>query len=62
MFCCQCTSKTESYYIEFDRCHSNEEWIDWLAHMSEKGWFKADDFCAMLHRFRDARSSTTSSV
>jgi hypothetical protein len=26
--------------------------VDWLAHLHEKAWFDANDFCAMLHRFR----------
>lgn len=25
---------------------------DWIAHLSEKGWFDAKDFARMLHRFR----------
>jgi hypothetical protein len=31
--------------------------VDWLAHLSEKGWFDAADFCAMIHRFREATDS-----
>jgi hypothetical protein len=31
--------------------------IDWLAHLHEKGWFDADDFCAMMERFREATDS-----
>lgn len=53
-FCCQCTADTEDYYIPFKDCSSWHEWVDWLAHMSEKGWFDAKDFCEMIHRFRDA--------
>jgi len=30
---------------------------DWLAHLSEKGWFDPKDFCKMLHRFRKATDS-----
>lgn len=31
--------------------------IDWLAHLHEKPWFDANDFCAMLHRFRKETDS-----
>ena len=31
--------------------------VDWLAHLHEKDWFDANDFCAMLHRFRKATGS-----
>jgi hypothetical protein len=31
--------------------------IDWLAHLSEKDWFNAQDFCSMMHRFRKATDS-----
>jgi hypothetical protein len=30
---------------------------DWLAHLSEKGWFDSQDFFEMLHRFRKATDS-----
>jgi hypothetical protein len=31
--------------------------VDWLAHLHEKHWFDANDFCAMLDRFREATDS-----
>jgi hypothetical protein len=31
--------------------------VDWLAHLHEKAWFDANDFCAMLSRFREATGS-----
>jgi hypothetical protein len=31
--------------------------VDWLAHLAEKQWFNAEDFCAMIHRFRKATDS-----
>jgi hypothetical protein len=31
--------------------------VDWLAHLHEKAWFDANDFCAMLARFREATGS-----
>jgi hypothetical protein len=31
--------------------------VDWLAHLSEKAWFDADDFFAMIYRFRKATDS-----
>jgi hypothetical protein len=39
----------------FFRSPSNT--VDWLAHLSEKGWFNPDDFLAMMHRFREATHS-----
>jgi len=31
--------------------------VDWLAHLHEKSWFDPDDFCQMMHRFREATNS-----
>lgn len=48
-----CTANSEMYYIEFSRFfESPEETVDWLAHMSEKDWFDAADFCALMGRIR----------
>lgn len=31
--------------------------VDWLAHLSEKSWFNATEFCDMMERFRRATDS-----
>ena len=31
--------------------------VAWLAHLSEKGWFDAEDFVRMMRRFRAATNS-----
>jgi hypothetical protein len=31
--------------------------VDWLAHLSEKSWFDAQDFACMMRRFRSATDS-----
>jgi len=46
------------YSIEIDRFFSSPaSTVDWLAHLSEKDWFDANDFCRMLRRFRQATQS-----
>ena len=50
-----CTTREETYYVPFERYFKDVEAItDWLAHLSEKDWFDANDFCRMLYRFRKA--------
>lgn len=54
-FCGDCTSDTESYYIELNRIFSSSEsTVDWLAHMHEKNWMDWKKFMDMMHRFREA--------
>lgn len=54
MFTGDCTRESEDYYIEFDRFfESPKETVDWLAHMSEKGWMNWDDFTGMMCRLRN---------
>jgi hypothetical protein len=58
MFCCECTSEKEVYYIEFHRFFASPAaTVDWLAHMHEKSWMDWPDFMAMMHRFRAATAS-----
>jgi hypothetical protein len=46
------------YEIEIDRFFdSPASTVDWLAHMREKDWFDANEFCDMLHRFRAVTDS-----
>jgi hypothetical protein len=46
------------YHFEIDRFFcSPASIVDWLAHLSEKSWFDAADFCTMIHRFRKATGS-----
>jgi hypothetical protein len=46
------------YHFEIERFfHSPEATLDWLAHLSEKNWFDAEDFVRMMHRFREATGS-----
>jgi len=58
LFTCDCTSDTETYYIELRKFFKNNgATIDWLAHMSEKDWMDWNDFMKMMHRFREATNS-----
>lgn len=58
LFCGQCTTKEEDYYIELRRFFNNPSaTVDWLAHMQEKNWMNWPDFMDMMHRFRDATRS-----
>jgi hypothetical protein len=46
------------YHFEIERFfRSPQATIDWLAHLHEKEWFDANDFCAMMRRFREATGS-----
>ena len=57
-YCGDCGKETETYYISFTRFfRSPAATVDWLAHLSEKNWFKPADFLKMLHRFRAATES-----
>ena len=49
--CCDCTSQTEDYYIEFDNFFSGE--AGWLVHLREKLWMDWGDWRAMMKRFLD---------
>lgn len=51
----ECTRETEDYYIQFERFfESPKETVDWVAHMSEKGWMNWADFAGMMHRLRNS--------
>lgn len=46
------------YHFEIARFFASPSaTTDWLARLSEKGWFKPGDFCRMMHRFREATNS-----
>jgi len=46
------------YHFEIARFfRSPATTVDILGHLSEKPWFDAPDFCAMMHRFREATDS-----
>ena len=49
--CCDCTSQTEGYYIEFDNFFSGE--AGWLEHLREKRWMDWDDWRSTMKRFLD---------
>jgi hypothetical protein len=50
--------KPTDYHFEIkDFFKSPASTIDWLAHLNEKAWFDANDFCDMMHRFREATDS-----
>jgi hypothetical protein len=43
----------DEYHFEIDRFfNSPRSTVDWLAHLHEKTWFDANDFCEMMDRFR----------
>lgn len=51
----------DEYHFEIRRfLGTPEATIDWLAHLQEKNWFDANDFCVMMHRFREATGSFSS--
>lgn len=53
--CGDCTSETEAYYVPFKDFFDNPgETVDWLAHLSEKGWVDWTTFMAMMRRLRGA--------
>ena len=46
------------YHLEIeDFFKSPGNTVDWLAHLAEKDWFDAKDFCKMMRRFREATNS-----
>jgi hypothetical protein len=46
------------YHFEIEDFFKNpSSVVDWLAHLSEKEWFDAEDFLSMMHRFRQATES-----
>jgi len=48
----------EGYWISFeDIFKSAPATVDWLAHLTEKSWFKHDEFFKMMERFREATGS-----
>jgi hypothetical protein len=50
--------KISDYHFEIEQfLKSPSATIDWLAHLSEKPWFDANDFMEMVHRFREATDS-----
>jgi hypothetical protein len=58
MFCCECTSDSDIYYIEFERFFGSPKAIvDWLAHVHHKPWMDWEDFMDMMYRFREETGS-----
>jgi hypothetical protein len=50
--------KPDEYHFRIDDFFkSPRATVDWLAHLHEKGWFDANDFFAMMHRFREETHS-----
>lgn len=43
---------THGYHIDIEDFEDDP--VDWLAHMSTKEWFNAQDFCEALRRLRDS--------
>lgn len=60
-FCCElCTEEdgTGHYPVAITRFFNDPaSTVDWLAHLHEKAWFKAEAFVEMMHRFREATGS-----
>lgn len=57
-FCGDCTTDTESYYIELKLFfQSPASTVDWIAHMAEKNWMDWGKFADMMGRFRAATDS-----
>ena len=45
------------YHIEFSTLlKSPEAFVDWMAHLNEKTWFKPDKYLAFFERFRKANN------
>ena len=57
--CARCASNdARSYAFDISRFfHSARSMVDWIAHLHEKAWMDANDFAAMMHRFRAATNS-----
>jgi hypothetical protein len=57
-FACMCTAEIETAYVPLsDFFKTPSATVDWLAHLGEKTWFDADDWFAMMRRFREATDS-----
>lgn len=53
-YACDCTSKTEAYYVEIEHAfRSPEEVVDTLAHLHEKSWMDWNDFANAVTRYRN---------
>lgn len=54
-----CKTAREPYWVPFKEFFgSADETVDWMAHLSEKTWFKPDKFFRMMRRLRGAMSKS----
>ena len=50
--CAEC-DEGDVYFLRITEFRSDP--VEWLAHLSEKAWFVAEDFVAAVARLRDQR-------